>query len=208
MRIVCVFRWKQPWTDTTLRLHASPQVYLTGSNNLEKLIYDCLWFSYNMHFQYFTLSQLREGSYHGLVIMFINSRIKCVYVPVFWPMQKMLWCGCYCVLVFDIVSIWWMLTLAVFSLLWWSCRTFRAAWRFACGSHNSIFMGPRKCTSGGDRYMRSRDRYTYRQERPSTSGNIRQGASSQDSFSSWTHSQCLGLTVVFTNPQTSGLTKY
>lgn len=67
--------------------------------------------------------------------------------------------------VFDIESIWWMLTLVVFSLLWWSWRTFRAAWRFACGSHNSIFMGPRKCTSGGDRYMRSRDRYTYRQKR-------------------------------------------
>ncbi len=109
--------------------------------------------------------------------------------------------------VLDIAGIWWMLTLVVFSLLWWSCRTFRAAWRFACGSHNSIFMGPRKCTSGGDRYMRSRDRYTYRQERQSTSVNIRQAASSsQDSFSSWTHSQCLLLTVIFTNPQTSSLT--
>lgn len=65
--------------------------------------------------------------------------------------------------VYDPVGVWWKLTLVVFSLLWWSLRTFRAAWRLACGSHNSIFIGPRKCTSGGDRYMRRRDRYTYRQ---------------------------------------------
>lgn len=53
-----------------------------------------------------------------------------------------------------------LLTLVVSSLLWCSSRTCRAAWRLACGSSSSSLIGPRQCTLGGDRYIRSRDRYT------------------------------------------------
>lgn len=53
-------------------------------------------------------------------------------------------------------------TLVVLSLLWCSSRTCRAAWRLAWGSDSSILMGPRQWTSGGDRYIRSSDRYTCR----------------------------------------------
>lgn len=101
----------------------------------------------------------------------------------------------------------WMLTLVVFSLLWWSWRTFRAAWRFACGSHNSILMGPRKCTSGGDRYMRSRDRYTYRQDTdtaPLLTLN-KEFHHKRDGFS-FAVDHIYTNTSVFTNPQTSSLT--
>lgn len=51
-------------------------------------------------------------------------------------------------------------TLVVLSLLWCSSSTCSAACRLAWGSNSSILMGPRQWTSGGDRYIRRRDRYT------------------------------------------------
>lgn len=58
-----------------------------------------------------------------------------------------------------------ILTLVVLSLLWCSSRTCKAAWRLAWGSDSSILIGPRQCASGGDKYMRKRDRYTCTEER-------------------------------------------